>query len=77
MNDYDVAAVLGEGVKGKRGERVTHLLQLEDVLVEIVLQFFVGVVDAELLEAVVLIVLEAKDIQHPDRQNLDENRREY
>lgn len=52
------------------GEGETHLLQLEDVLVEVVLQAFVGEVDAELLEAVVLVVLEAKDVQDPDGQNL-------
>lgn len=48
----------------------THLLQLEDVLVEVVLQLFVGVVDAELLEAVPLEVLKAKDVEDPDGQAL-------
>lgn len=34
------------------------------------LQRLVGKVDAELLEAVVLVVLKAKDVQHPDGQDL-------
>lgn len=34
------------------------------------LQRLVGEVDAELLEAVVLVVLEAEDVQHPDGQDL-------
>lgn len=59
---------------GKRGGpgpwALTHLLQLEDVLVEVVLQLLVGIVDAELLEAVPLEVLKAKDVQDPDGQAL-------
>lgn len=47
-----------------------YLLQLEDVLVEVVLEALVGEVDAELLETVVLVILEAKDIQDSDGQNL-------
>lgn len=40
------------------------------MLVEVMLQRLVGEVDAELLEAVVLVVLEAEDVQHPDGQDL-------
>lgn len=47
-----------------------YLLEFEDVLVEVMLQRLVGEVDAELLEAVVLVVLEAEDVQHPDGQDL-------
>lgn len=47
-----------------------YLLQFEDVLVEVVLQALVGEVDAELLEAVVLVVLEPEDVEHPDGQDL-------
>lgn len=54
--------------------RDIHLLELEDVLVEVVLESLVGEVDAELLKAVVLIVLETKDVQHSDRQYLWENK---
>ncbi len=49
---------------------ICYLLQLEDVLVEVMLQRLVGEVDAELLEAVVLVVLEAEDVQHADGQDL-------
>lgn len=52
------------------GGKEAYLLQLEDVLVEVVLEAFVGEVDAELLEAVVFIILEAKDVQDPNGQNL-------
>lgn len=41
------------------------------MLVEVVLQTLVGEVDAELLEAVVLVILEAEDVQDPDGQNLE------
>jgi len=50
--------------------QVHYLLQLEDVLVEVVLESLVGKVDAELLKAVVLVVLEAEDVQHSDGQYL-------
>lgn len=54
----------------RRESKHTNLLQFEDVLVEVVLQPLVGEVDAELLEAVVLVVLEAEDVQHPDGEDL-------
>lgn len=59
----------GGGVLGRQIIEL-YLLQLEDVLVEVVLEALVGEVDAELLETVVLIILEAKDIQDSDGQNL-------
>lgn len=40
----------------------SHLLQLEDVLGEVILQLFVGIVDAELLKAVLFKVLKAEDV---------------
>lgn len=40
------------------------------MLVEVVLKSLVGEVDAELFEAVVLVVFEAKDIENPDGQDL-------
>ena len=45
---------------------VLLLLHLEDVLHEELLQVLVGVVDAELLEAVRVEVLEAEDVKDPD-----------
>ena len=45
---------------------VLLLLHLEDVLHEELLQVLVGVVDAELLEAVRVEVLEAEDVEDPD-----------
>lgn len=59
----------GRGFRGRRKMKL-YLLQLEDVFVEVVLEALVGKVDAELLETVVLIILEAKDIQDADGQNL-------
>ena len=43
---------------------VALLLELERVVVKVLLQLLVGKVDAQLLEAVLLKDLEAKDIQH-------------
>jgi hypothetical protein len=43
---------------------VYHLLQLEDVVIELLLQRFVGEVDTQLLERVVLKRLEPEDIQY-------------
>uniref|UniRef100_A0A2M4D5A0 Putative secreted protein n=1 Tax=Anopheles darlingi TaxID=43151 RepID=A0A2M4D5A0_ANODA len=45
---------------------VLLLLELEDVLHEELLQVFVRKVNAKLFEAVVVKVLEAKDVQHTD-----------
>lgn len=48
----------------------THLLQIEDVVVEVILQLFICIVDAELLEAVRFKVLKSKNVQHADGQTL-------
>lgn len=55
--------------RDRRGK--THLLQIEDVMVEIILQLLVCIVDAELLEAVGLKVLEAENVQDADGQALE------
>lgn len=47
-----------------------YLLQIENVMVEIILQLLVCIVDAELLEAVGLKVLKAKNVQNTDGQTL-------
>lgn len=49
----------------------THLLQIENVVVEIILQLFICIVDAELLKAVGLKVLKAKNIQDTNGQALE------
>eukprot|EP00968_Pinguiococcus_pyrenoidosus_P012298 scaffold1070_cov245-Pinguiococcus_pyrenoidosus.AAC.52 len=49
---------------------VLVLLDLEDEAVEVLLQRLIGVVDAELLEAVRLEALEAKDVEHADGRPL-------
>lgn len=46
------------------------------MLVEVVLEPFVGEVYAKLLEAVVLIVLKAKDVQDSYGENLVEKKRQ-
>lgn len=53
----------------------SYLLQLEDVLVEVVLQTFVGKVDAELFEAVVLVILKTENVQNSDGQDLKQGNR--
>lgn len=47
-----------------------YLLKFKDVLIEVVLEPLVGEVDAELLKAVVFVVLKAKDVQHSDGKDL-------
>lgn len=54
----------------------THLLQIEDVVVEVILQLLICIVDAELLKAVCLEVLKAKNVQDADGQTL-ENKIKY
>lgn len=49
----------------------THLLQIEDVVVKIILQLFICIVDAELLKAVGLKVLKAKNVQDTNGQALE------
>lgn len=48
----------------------TYLLQIENVVVEIILQLFVCIINAELLEAVGLEVLKAKNVQNTNGQTL-------
>lgn len=43
------------------------------MVVEIILQLFVCIIDAELLEAVGLKVLKAKNVQNTNRQTLENN----
>ena len=43
---------------------MVHLLSLEDVLVELLLQALIGQVDAQLLKAVLLEALKAIDVQY-------------
>ena len=49
---------------------VLLLLQLKDVLVKVKLQLFVGIVDAKLLERVLLKVLKAENIKDADKRML-------
>lgn len=48
----------------------TYLLQIENVVVEIILQLFVCIVNAELLKAVGLKILKAKNVQNTNGQTL-------
>lgn len=48
----------------------TYLLKLEDVLVDVILQFLIGVVDTQLLKTVCLEVLKSKHIQDTNGQTL-------
>lgn len=50
--------------------KYTHLLNLKDVLVDVMLQFLVGVVDAQLFKTVCLEVLKSKHVQNADGQTL-------
>lgn len=59
-------------VLGRQGGRVSYLFELEDVLVEVVLETFIGEVDAELLKAVVFVIFETKNVEHSDGQDLGE-----
>ena len=45
---------------------VFFLLQCEHVLVELLLQFLVGIIDAQLLKGVLLEDFESKDIKQTD-----------
>lgn len=48
----------------------TYLLALKDVLVAVILQFLISVVDAKLLKAICLEILESKHVQYADGQAL-------
>lgn len=65
-------SVVGEldQVHGYPLSHVFLLLPSEDMLVEVVLYLLVRYVDAELLERVPGEVLEAEDVEQPDRQRL-------
>lgn len=54
---------------------MSHLFKLEDVLVEVVLETFVGEVDAELFEAVVLVILKTENVEHSNGQDLTDTTR--
>lgn len=56
---------------GKAWNNIIHLLQIEYVVVEIILQLFICIVDAELLKAIGLKVLKAKNVQDTNRQALE------
>jgi hypothetical protein len=45
---------------------MSDLLYLKDVFVEVLLELFVGIVDAELLKRVLLKHLKPKYVQHTD-----------
>jgi hypothetical protein len=44
----------------------TYLLVLENVKIEVTLQVFVGVVDAELFETVAFEIFKTENVQHTD-----------
>lgn len=54
---------------------MSHLFKLEDVLVEVVLETFVGEVDAELFEAVVLVILKTENVENSNGQDLTDTTR--
>lgn len=54
----------------------THLLQVEDVIVEVILQLLVCIVDTELLKAVGLKVLKPENVQDTDGQTLEKRQSE-
>lgn len=47
-----------------------YLFQSEDVIVEVILQLLICIVDAELLKAVSLKILKAKNVQNANGQTL-------
>lgn len=51
-------------------QKRSYLLQIENVVVEIILQLFVCIVNAELLKAVGLKILKAKNVQNTNGQTL-------
>jgi hypothetical protein len=52
----------------------TNLLKFEYMLVEVILQVFIGIVDAELFETVLVKVLKPKDIQDTNRATLQDKK---
>jgi len=61
----------GEDSRGDKRNATTHLLKVEDVMVEIILQLLVCIVDTKLLKAVGLKVLKPKNVQDTDGQTLE------
>ena len=59
-------AVAGAMLQWQVDDKCSDLDRLEHVVSEELLQLFVGVVDAELFEAVDLEVLEPEHVEHPD-----------
>lgn len=62
-------------VKEKKGLHMenikhTHLFKLKDVLIDVILQFLIAVVDAQLLKGVFLEVLESKHVKDTNGQAL-------
>lgn len=55
----------------EKQNKTAHLLQIEDVMVEVILQLLVCVVDAELFKAVGLKVLETKNVKDTNGQALE------
>lgn len=63
----------GEEVEERRegiGSNGTHLFHFEDVLVEVLLELFIGIVDAELLKRVLQEHLKTKYVQYSNRISL-------
>lgn len=58
--------------KGLHVENIkhTHLFKLKDVLIDVILQFLIAVVDAQLLKGVFLEVLKSKHVQDTNGQAL-------
>jgi len=65
VDEVEHVLVVGEGDELPQDPLplVLVLLELEDVPVELLLERLVGVVDAELLEVVLLECLEAEDVE--------------
>lgn len=53
----------------------THLFKLEDMLVEVKLQFFICKVDTKLFKTVVLVILKSKNVQNSYRASLEITKR--
>ena len=53
----------------------THLFKLEDMLVEVKLQFFICKVDTKLFKTVVLVILKSKNVQNSYRASLELRKR--
>jgi acyl-[acyl carrier protein]--UDP-N-acetylglucosamine O-acyltransferase len=53
----------------------THLLQLKDVLIKVMLQTFISKINTELFKAIIFIIFKPKNIQNTNGQSL-KNKRE-